>query len=192
MAPETSGWLFLGLIRFVKSAMSEQHLKNLIATVPEETQQRVFAEIIRPVTWYLYEDFAASLRALDAIAGHDNGKTIKLLGIDGGKRMLDTIFSVYRSMSNPERFARSAPSTWSRMFRHAGHMEPIAWEPQNTVWRIIDFPEMDPLHCLLHRGWLKGVLENMGCALQKYPMETKCTSKGNPYHEFVCRWTFNK
>jgi hypothetical protein len=67
-------------------------------------------------------------------------------------------------------------------------MEAVAWEPARTVLRIHDFPRMDPAHCQLMAGWMMQSMRTIGATVLD-ASESECTSRGGPYHEFVCRWT---
>ena len=77
---------------------------------------------------------------------------------------------------------------WKSYYINAGHMESYATLPGHLLIRIHDFPTMDPAHCRLMEGWITQAIVETGGSVIEEVHEVKCSSKGDPYHEFVGRW----
>lgn len=48
---------------------------------------------------------------------------------------------------------------------------------------------MHPTHCQLMVGWMEQAMALIGCKVSEDACESKCQSRGDVYHEFVCSWT---
>jgi hypothetical protein len=185
---EVSGRAFLGLIRYVKDKKGDAGLAAIVADAGEPTRQ-VFAARIGLGDWFPYPAYVGFLRAIDRHIGKGDRKFCRDLGAVAGQRDLGTILRVFVALASAERLIRSCSRVWPSYYRNAGRMEAIDWRPEQTTLRIFDFPEMHPTHCRLMEGWMIATMATIGFRVGEGAGETRCTSKGDPYHEFSCTWT---
>jgi hypothetical protein len=186
--PEASGRAFLGLIHYAKEQHGEAALRRAVAAGPEETQL-VFVDRIRGEVWHPYAAYAGFLRVLDQRFGTGDGSYCRLLGSVAGQLDAGVIFRVYLAIASAERLIRSCDRVWLSYYRNAGRMQAESWRPEDTALRIYDFPGMDPLHCRLMEGWMIALMDSIGFRVSDDARESKCATRGDPYHEFRCTWT---
>jgi hypothetical protein len=185
---EVSGRAFLGLIRHVKDTQGDAVLREIVAEAGGATRG-VFTAKIGVHDWYDYGAYTAFLRAIDRKLGNGDRTFCRELGAIAGKRDLGTIFRVFTALASAERLIRSCSRVWPSYYRNAGRMEATSWTAEHTALRIHEFPEMHPAHCRLMEGWMISTMATIGFRVNDDARETKCTSRGHPYHEFTCTWT---
>jgi len=189
MEAQANGRAFLGLIRYVKQSHGAQGdlVLSLIVKNASPLVQQVFSERIRIQSWHPYQAFGDLLRAMDRKLGHGDPEFFQKVGALSGKLDINSILKVYLSMANPERLINSCGKVWESYYRNAGQMVAISTAPDNSVVRILDFPEMHPLHCSLMAGWMMATMQSLGLKLHGGE-EVKCMHLGDPYHEFRGKW----
>jgi hypothetical protein len=109
------------------------------------------------------------------------------LGREAGKRDLNTVFAYLSRFYGPERLIRSCSRVWPHYYRNAGRMEAVECDPDRTVLRIQGFARMSGAHCRLMEGWMSQAMALVGAEVIE-GSETRCPRRGDPWHEFVCRW----
>jgi hypothetical protein len=186
---QASGRAFLGLIRYVKDHGGGAPTLARVIEGAGPAARDTFAKPIRIMSWYPYAAFSGFLGSLERHLGKSDPAFCRHLGAAAGTRDLGTVFRIYRALASPERLIRACGKVWPSYYRDAGRMEAVAWEPDYTVLRIYDFPEMDPRHCRLMEGWMISTMLNIGCRVNDDGMERQCMRAGAPYHEFTCSWT---
>ncbi len=186
--PEVSGRAFLGIIRHVKETHGEAALRQVVAESGDSTAQ-VFQRRILHSNWYPYEAYASFLEGLARRFGGGDPGYARRLGESSGIRDINTVFRIYLAIASPERLIRGSSRVWSSYYRNAGTMEAIAWDPGGTTLRITGFPGMAKLHCQLMEGWMIATMGALGLKVHEDGRETKCTSLGDPFHEFSCTWS---
>ena len=185
---EASGRAFLGIIKHIKTKHGEAELRAAVAE-GGEALKKVFAEKILHSGWYPYEAFAQFLVALERRFGKGVTDYGKQLGSASGMRDINTVFKIYLALASAERLIRGCSKVWPSYYRNAGTMEAIAWAPEKTTLRITGFPQMAPAHCRLMEGWMIATMDALGIKVHADGRETRCTSRGDPYHEFSCTWS---
>jgi hypothetical protein len=185
---EVSGRAFLGLTRYVKDTRGDEFLRGIVTEAGPATV-RVFATKIGVHDWYEYPAYTAFLRAIDRQMGNGDRKFCREIGAIAGKRDLGTIFRVFTALASAERLIRSCSRVWPSYYRSAGRMEAVAWAADETILRIHDFPEMHGTHCRLMEGWMISTMATIGFRVNEDARESRCPSRGDPYHEFTCTWT---
>lgn len=188
VAPEASGRAFLGIINHIKATHGQPELTRVVAAAPEPTR-RVFAHRILHSGYYPYEAFAGLLSALQGRFANGDALYGRKLGAASGKQDINTVFRIYLALASSERLIRSCTRVWASYYRNAGEMEATAWAPEKTVLRITGFPKMAPLHCQLMEGWMISTMDALGLAVHDDGRETRCTSRGDAFHEFTCSWS---
>jgi hypothetical protein len=184
---EVSGQAFLGLAAHVKKTEGKAAL-DLVVRQGNAPLRAAFAERIGVLGWYPYEAYADFLTGLVRVAGGGKLEYARELGAAAGVRDINTVFRVYRTLGSPERLIRACGKIWLGYYRGCGTMEALAWSPARTVLRISGFPTMNPAHCRLMEGWMVSTMEQLGAQVYGDARETHCNSRGDPYHEFACRW----
>lgn len=182
---QVRGTAFLGIIKHLKAI--EQPIDRVVELARPSTR-RVLSDRVRVLGWYPYDAFVGLLHAVDAELGAGDLAYCRTLGEEASKMDLNSVFRFLAKLSAPERLIRSCGRVWGQYYRNAGRMEAIAWEPERTVLRIYGFPQMDPGHCQLMAGWMMQSMRLIGASVAD-DAEPKCTSRGDPFHEFVCHWT---
>lgn len=190
-APEASGRAFLGIINHIKQVHGPATLNSVVSEAPDATR-KVFQSRILHSGHYPYDAFAGLLTALQTRFGKGDPHYGRKLGASSGKQDINTVFRIYLALSSSERLIRSCSKVWSSYYRNAGEMEAIAWAPERTALRITGFPKMAPIHCQLMEGWMIATMEAIGLQVHDDGRETRCTSRGDPFHEFSCTWSKRK
>jgi hypothetical protein len=185
---QASGRAFLGIIKNVRETLGPEALTSAIASGPEPTR-RAFQERIDRRAWYPYEAFSGFLEGLASKFGEGNPDYARFLGAASGIRDINTAFRIYLRLASPERLIRACSRVWPYYYRDAGTMEATEWKPERTTLRITGFAEMSPLHCQLMEGWMISTMEAIGLRIHDDARESKCTSRGDPFHEFTCSWS---
>ncbi len=189
---QVAGWLLLGVFRFIKDGYGEETLTSLIASTSRSTQE-ICSEKIRVLGWYPYACYVELLSAMEQRLGRGDGSLCQRLGEAGGSLALEHMFKIYCKFGDPERLIRAGMKIWDRYYQNAGRLETVSWLPENTVWRVYDFPDMNRFNCRSLAGWLGGAMSKLASdgddfVVEVPPKETKCVSDGHDYHEFFCKW----
>ena len=189
MEAQANGRAFLGLIRYIKQSRGAQGDLVLTQIVKDAGPrvQAVFAERIRIQSWHPYPAFGDFLRAMERKLSHNDPLFFTKVGGLAGKVDMSSIFRVYLSMASPERLIKSCGKVWESYYKDAGQMVAISATPDKSVVRILDFPQMDPLHCSIMAGWMTATMQSMGLKMNGVE-EVKCVHLGDPYHEFQGKW----
>ncbi len=81
-----------------------------------------------------------------------------------------------------ERAFRQAPAYWKKYF-DVGSVEPVELKEDYGIVRIKGF-HVHPLICHLYAGYMHGMTEFIVKSAHIAVEETKCTHKGDDYHEY--------
>jgi len=101
---------------------------------------------------------------------------------------LSLIFKIFaRYLLSPKKIVQRAPKIWKEYY-DVGLLKVVNFdeEKKQLILRIEDF-QIDPIYCWIYEGNFKKSLQvvtkgNVTCK------ETKCTFRGDPYHEFLLTW----
>ena len=187
MSAEVSGRAFLGLLRHLRDTHGQEQIGRVAEAAGGETQ-RVLAERVSKLRWYPYAAFTQFLAGAEQALPKSSVGTSFTLGMVAGKQDLGTVLKIYVALSSPERLIRSCKLVWPGYYRNAGRMEAVEWDPQSTVLRIYDFPEMHRLHGRLMEGWMISTMESLGLRVDPGARQTLFMGDGAPHHEFRCTW----
>lgn len=186
--PEVRGSAFLEPLRHLRERVGDDGLREVVRDSGPGVAQ-VFANPIRKLSYYRYADYIDFLCGIDRRLGKSDFAYGRLLGEEAGRRDLGTILKVFVALASAERLIRSSARVWSTYYKNAGRMAAEAWEPEHTVLRIYDFPEMHPVHCRMMEGWMIATMRTIGFEVSERSRETACTARGGPFHEFTATWT---
>lgn len=176
----------MGTARFLKRAHGEATLARIVEDAGIATQL-VFTKRINGLALYPYEAFVGLLHAVDRALGNGDLETCRVVGDMAARQDLETIFKAY-VVRQPDEMIRACAPIWGMYCEDAGRMEAVSAEPDSTILRIYDFPEMDAAHCKLMEGWMIAAMEVVGVEILPGARETECMSSGGRYHEFSCKW----
>ncbi len=185
---EVIGAAFLGITKYIKDSHGKEILEKIIEQAGEAAKEAYGKKIIT-VVWYPYEAYIHLLRAADKVMGSGDLTFARELGIVAAKKDFDTVYSMYKEKADPQTLINDSGLIWKSYYRDAGKMEAASSEPDNTILRIYDFPEMAPAHCRLMEGWMTQTMRLLGANLIEEVRETQCASEEAPYHEFKTRWS---
>jgi hypothetical protein len=177
----------LGLIRDLRDAEGQDQLERVVQLSGPAARQ-VFSQRISKLAWYPYPAFVELLSGAESVLSRPSRSASFELGRAAGKLDLGTVLRIYVAVASPERLIRSCKLVWPSYYRNAGSMEAVEWQPESTVLRIYDFPEMHRLHCRLMEGWMIATMETLGFEVANDARQTLFMADGAPYHEFCCSW----
>lgn len=186
-SPQVSGRAFLGLIRHVRERHGADALGTAVKSMRPSTREALSKRVLH-AHWYAYDAYAGFLVGLESSFGHGAKDFARTLGLVTGQFDLNTVFRVYVALASTERLIRGCTKVWASYYQHAGEMTAISSAPEDTCLRITGFPEMLPQHCRLMEGWMIAAMSSIGVEVSADARETKCASRGDPFHEFRCTW----
>lgn len=184
--PEVRGSAFLGVLGFIRDSAGPEALTRVIDS-GGRAARAVFSERIRKLGWYPYAGYAAFLEAADRELGSGDLRYCVRLGREASRRDLNTVFRFFTQFYGAPRLIRACSRVWPHYYRNAGRMEAVEWAPERTVLRIHGFARMSPAHCRLMEGWMIEAMSLIGATVTD-GNETRCASRGDHVHEYVCRW----
>jgi hypothetical protein len=187
METQVRGRAILGLIRFIKDDFGPDVLQEIIRDGGPVLKE-MFSSRIRITGWYSYKAYTDFLCAIANRLQQGDSDFFRKVGNKTGTIDMSTILRVYVTIASSERLIRSCTKVWESTYNNAGRMEAISWSPDTTVLRIYDFPQMHPYHCSLVAGWMIATMDSIGLKVDPGSKETKCTNKGDDYHEFCATW----
>lgn len=93
-----------------------------------------------------------------------------------------------KSVILPKRLFEESPVYWKNLFDF-GYVNPIEFNEnlQQAVLQIHGF-KTDPLLCIYHKGYIKGLAEFALKSEKVIVEETKCVYKGDSCDEYKIRW----
>ena len=186
--PLVKGVTFLGIFKYIKTRPEgEALLAKVVAALSPEAQQVCRKKVIAVVD-YPYPVFVNLLRTVDQMVGRGDLTLCRELGVYAAIRDVETVYNLLRKRAQPEALFRDGPVVWKSYYPNAGSYVTIDAHPDHSMIRIVDFPQMDPAHCRLMDGWMSQALVEAGGTWIEEVHEVRCTSKGDPYHEYVGRW----
>jgi hypothetical protein len=187
MEAQVRGRAIVGLVRFIKDDFGPDVLQEIIRDGGPVLKE-MFSSQIRSAGWYSYKAYTDFLCSIANRLHLGDPEFFRKVGIKTGSIDMSTILRVYVTIASSERLIRSCTKIWESTYNNAGRMEAIAWNPDNTILRIYYFPQMHPYHCSLIVGWMIATMDSIGLKVDPDSKETKCTSRGDAYHEFFATW----
>lgn len=183
------GLAFLGAIRHIKHSYGQEKLTELIREAGPELQA-TFMKRVNGLGLYPYEALVDLLVSIDRKFGKGDLEYCRTVGDLAARNDLETIFKVYAVRPSPEKMITACTPIWGMYTENAGYMEAVSTDPDRTILRITDFPEMHPAHCRLMEGWMIAAMDVVGVRVLPGARETECQSRGGRYHEFWCQWAY--
>ena len=139
------------------------------------------------------EFYPAGLRALSLLAikktfGFDD-KKIENMGLVATKKSIIVKLFVRFFLSLERVFFKEAPRIWQKHWT-AGELVPVELneEKKYAILRLENF-NLHPLYCSVYlQGYFAGILQMLIKSPKMTCQETKCSLKGDEYHEYLLKW----
>ena len=181
------GMAFLGAAHHIKHTYGPDVLGEVVAAAGPATR-KTFERKIDGLSLQPYASFIGLLRSFDERLYRGDLRGCRELGDLAARYDLKTIFKGYAIRPAPEDMIRACTPIWSMYTDDAGTMVAVDTRPDSTILRIQDFLDMDPAHCALMEGWMIAAMDFVGARILPGACERLCMSRGDPVHEFWCRW----
>jgi hypothetical protein len=182
----------------VKGVTFKTDAEHILKEKGEEGLKRLEAELeslgcpikyrdIRTMDSYPVGLRAISLLAIKRIFNYDD-KKIEEMGFLATKRSLIIKLFVKYFLSIERVFYKEAPKIWTQHFT-IGQLIPIELneEKKYAILRLKDF-NLHPVYCIYLGGYFCGILNMLVRTSQITFEETKCTFRGDEYHEYLIKW----
>lgn len=181
---------FIGVFKFIKlQPDSAELLEKVLSSLSPESEKICRKKFIA-VREYPYQVFVDLLRTFDRVLGVGDLSLCRDVGEFAADLDYKFFFGDQPGKLKPEDLFRDSGVYWKSYYVNSGEMVALETAPARSIVRIIDFPQMDPAHCRLIEGWIAKSMANAGAVLLEYG-ETLCTSRGDPYHEYMGVWKHN-
>lgn len=96
--------------------------------------------------------------------------------------------TLFRMMTNPERYARHAPKLWSFYYDSGVFTVLPKGSGRGAISTVRDWASHHPFICELNRGAAIAIYQAMGCKEVECD-RLACVGKGDPECRFITRWT---
>lgn len=185
---KVKGEVFLTDMGFIKEKKKEKGLEDISKEMARIGYPVNYREIKRS-DWYPIGLRILSLLVTKQIFNWGD-EEIKEMA-QSGPRMsfIIRIFMVY-FMSKEKIFKTAFPKLWPKFFSR-GVTETVEFseDKKSGRWivRIKDFPS-HPLYCYYLGNYFIGIAKLIARFKEVTTKETKCPSRGDPYHEFLLEW----
>ncbi len=157
-------------------------LENVLAELGEPIKYKE----LRKMNFYPLWREALTLVAIQRVFSYKD-EDFKELGRFHSK--LSLIFRLFlKRFFSFGKIAKEIPKVWNKYFTHPGEFEVVEFSEENrrAVFRLKNF-SFHPLHCLVRMGILEG-LTKIVAGTAGTCVETRCTYRGDAYHEYQLKW----
>jgi predicted hydrocarbon binding protein len=186
--PLVKGASLIGFFKYVKDWNDGENLiEKVLDALPSESADICRQKVIA-VADYPYSLFADLIRAIDRVIGSGDLSVCEELGRYAAARDIKAFLDTFKSEVGPKDLMRAADIMWKSYHINSGAIETDDTSPENFVIRICDFPKMDNAHCRLMAGYFGQAMISVGGSWTEDIREVKCSSRGDPYHEFQGKW----
>jgi hypothetical protein len=157
----------------------ERELKNL--------GQPIKYKKIETLAFYPVGLRAISLLVIKKVFNFDDEK-IKEMGFFATKTSLIVKLFIRHFLSIQRVFFKEAPKIWRKHWS-AGEINPIELneEKKYALLRLKGF-SLHPIYCCYLEGYFRGILQMIVKSSQIMSEETKCSFRGDKYHEYLVKW----
>jgi hypothetical protein len=183
---EAKGVTFKTDAEYILKEKGEEGLKRLEAEL-ESLGCPIKYQEIKTMAFYPVGLRAISLLAIKKIFNYDD-KKIEEMGFLATKRSLIVkVFARY-FLSLQRVFSKEAPLLWKQHYS-IGELIPVELneEKKYAILRIKDF-NVHPVLCRYLGGYFCGIIQLIVKSSQIDFEETKCTFRGDEYHEYLLKW----
>lgn len=130
---------------------------------------------------------AISLLAIKKVFNFDDEK-IEEMGFFATKKSLIIKLFIRYFLSLQRVFFKESPKMWRKHYT-IGELAPVELneEKKYAILRLKDF-NLHPVYCHYLEGYISGLIQLMVKNPKIICEETKCTFKGDEYHEYLIKW----
>jgi len=183
---EIKGFAIRGLLRFVKQSAYPGGIASILSRLPAE-DQKSFDNPVTASAWYPYAVFAHLLHVIYQHIGKGDKSLLRRIGESSAEADVQGVFKIIAAIAGFQNLLPRAPLFWPRYFSR-GKLVMLEINDRGARLEILDFPEIDPLHCLLLEGWF----EQMGRLFKANNVRvthTACVHQGGRSCEYTLTYT---
>ena len=189
---QIKGFALRGLLKQIKGAGLPGGIPALLQKLPPG-EAATFARPIGNGAWYPYAAFAALLRAMEQTMGKGDSAFMASIGYRSGREDSGTVFKVIAAIASAETILKRGAIFWGQYcdtgtFIMENVVTATAATPGAGRAMLKNFPAVDPAHCALITGWIRGIGEAAG-AKNVAALQTRCVHRGDPWCEYEAKWT---
>lgn len=183
---EARGVVFKTDAEYVLKEKGEEGLKKLEEELEKLGQPINFKEI-KTMAFYPIGLRAVSLLAIKKVFGFNDEK-IKEIGLFATKTSLIIKLFVRYFLSVQRVFMKEAPRLWAKHYT-IGELNTVELNEEKK-YGIIRLKGIDihPIVCCYLEGYFCGILHLILKSSRITSIESKCTFRGDEYHEFLLKW----
>lgn len=183
---EARGVVFQTDIEYILREKGEEGLKKLEDELKRLGHPIKFKEI-KGMDFYPVGLRVLSLLAIKKVFNFDDEK-IKEMGFYATKKSLIIKLFIRYFISMKRVFEKESPKIWRKHWT-VGKLVPVELdeEKKHLILRLKDF-SLHPVYCLYLGGYFCGVADMLVKSPQITFEETKCTFRGDEYHEYLVKW----
>jgi hypothetical protein len=171
---------------YILKEKGEEGLKKLEDELEKLGQPIKFQEI-KTMDFYPIGLRAVSLLAIKKVFGFDDEK-IKEIGLFATKTSLIIKLFVRYFLSVQRVFMKEAPRLWAKHYT-VGELNTVELneEKKYGIIRLRNI-NVHPIVCCYLEGYFCGILHLIIKSSRINSQESKCTFRGNEYHEYLLKW----
>ena len=183
---EVRGVVFKTDSEYLLKEEGEEGLKKLEEELEKLGYPIKFKEI-KTMAFYPVGLRVLSLLAIKKVFNFNDEK-IKEMGFFATKKSLIIKLFIRYFLSLQRVFSKEAPRLWKEHYT-IGELVPVELNEAKkyAVLRLKDFT-LHPINCIYLGGYFCGVTQMVVKTPQLTFEETKCTFKGDEYHEYLIKW----
>ena len=184
---EARGVVFKTDAEYILSEKGEEGLKKLEEELERLGHPLKYREI-KTMDFYPVGLRVLSLLAIKKVFNFDDEK-IKDMGLVATKKSLIIKLFIRYFLSVQRVVFKEAPRMWRKHWS-IGELIPLELdeEKKRTIFRVKNF-DLHPLYCSVYlRGYFSGILQMLVKSPKITCQETKCSFRGDEYHEYLIKW----
>jgi len=183
---EVRGVVFTTDTEYILAEKGEEGLKQVEEELKELGQPIKYQEI-ETLAYYPVGLRVLSLLAIKRVFNFDDEK-IKEMGLMATKKSIIVKFFIKYVFSFQKVFFEQSPKIWQKHWT-IGELIPaeLNEEKKYAINKLKDF-NLHPIYCTYLKGYLIGLFSMMVKSPQITCQETKCSFKGDEYHEYLIKW----
>ena len=180
---DVRGIMLLNIIRYVKKRRGADGVRELMKHVSELEGREISDKEIKEYEWYSHHLFKSFVFASARVFDTTPGEIATRLGTQTAKDLGFLRFFV-KFTQTPEKIVHKSAEIWSQYHR-IGKLRVVESKERRIVLRLTEYFG-GPYFCNGLVSNIKGILEYT--AKNVNVEESMCTSRGDPYCEFVITW----
>jgi len=183
---EVRGVVFKTDSEYLLKEEGEEGLKKLEEELEKLGYPIKFKEI-KTMAFYPVGLRVLSLLAIKKVFNFNDEK-IKKMGVFATKTSLIIKLFIKYFFSAQRVFYKEAPKIWRKHWT-VGELTPVELneEKKYGILRVKNF-NLHPIYCCYLEGYFSGILQMLIKTQKITCEETKCTFRGDEYHEFLLKW----